>query len=101
MAGSARVRAPAKEAGGLRCNVEVMAKGAEPLFAVVRLDRPYDGDPDRLFDNPSSYVVVKEVLPTSDEAEREAERLNALNADKGAVYFATPTRFFPNGRTAS
>jgi hypothetical protein len=75
-----------------------LTKGAEPLFAVVRLDRPFDGDLARLFDQPTDYVVVKEVLPSADEAEREVERLNALNGGKGCVYFAMQTRFFRQGR---
>jgi hypothetical protein len=67
----------------------------------MRLDRPYDGNAHHRFDDPTSYVVVKEVFPSADEAEREVERLSALNAAKGCVYFATHTRFFPRGRARS
>lgn len=70
-----------------------------PLFAVVRIDHPHDGVSDRVFDDPSIYVTVKEVLPTFEDAEREVERLNRLNADKGCVYFASHTRYFPSGRS--
>jgi hypothetical protein len=75
-----------------------MTKGAEHLFAVVRVDRPHDGSLDQVLGNPTNYVTVKEVLPTLEEAEREVERLTALNADKGCVYFAQTTRFFAGGR---
>jgi len=75
-----------------------MTKGAEPLFAVIRLDRAHDGSFDSVFANPNAYVTVKELLPTLEDAEREVERLNTLNADKGCVYFAQMTRFFADGR---
>jgi hypothetical protein len=78
-----------------------MAKGAQPLGAVLRLDRPFDGDLRRVFDEPINHITVKEVLPTWEEAEQEVQRLNALNADKGCVYFASLARYFPEGRLGS
>ena len=78
-----------------------MTKGAEPLFAVLRLDRPFDEDLRRVFDEPTHYITVKEVLPTWEEAEQEVQRLSALNAEKGCVYFASLARYFPDGRRGS
>ena len=78
-----------------------MTKGAEHLFAVVRLDPPHDGGLARVLDDPNAYVTVKEILPSLEEAEQEVERLTALNADKGCVYFAQTTRFFAGGRPRS
>lgn len=78
-----------------------MTKSAEALFAVLRLDRPFDGDLRRVFDEPRNHITVKEVLPTLEEAEQEVKRLNMLNADKGCVYFASLARYFPDGRFGS
>lgn len=78
-----------------------MTKGAEPLFAVLRLDRAFDRDLRRVFDEPRNYITVKEVLPTLEEAEQEVRRLNALAADKGCIYFAELARYFPEGRQGS
>jgi hypothetical protein len=78
-----------------------MTRGAQPLFAVLRLDRPFDGDLQRVFAEPRLHIVVKEVLPTLEEAEQEEERLNMLNADKGCVYFASVARYFPTRRLRS
>lgn len=75
-----------------------MTKGAQPLAVVLRLDRPFDGDLARVFDEPTMHITVKEVLPTWEEAEQEVRRLNALNADKGCIYFASLARYFPDGR---
>jgi hypothetical protein len=41
-----------------------VTKGAEPLFAVLRLDRPHDDDYRRVFDEPENHITVKEILPT-------------------------------------
>jgi hypothetical protein len=75
-----------------------ITKGAEPLFAVLRLDRPYDDDFRRVFDEPRSHITLKEVLPTWEEAVREVERLNTLNADKRCINFPSLARYFPHGR---
>ena len=57
------------------------------VFAVVRVDT---------FHHPSAptkdMITVKEVLWDKEAAEQEVERLNRLNADKGAVYFWKITR---------
>jgi hypothetical protein len=47
---------------------------------------------------PGNYITVKEVLPTQGEADREVERLTALNEGKACVYFSSITRFYPMGR---
>ena len=78
-----------------------MTKGAEPLFAVLRLDRPFDGDLRRVFDEPRNYITVKEVLPTFEEDRAGGAVLNALAANKGCIYFASLARYFPEGRQGS
>jgi hypothetical protein len=75
-----------------------VTKDALPLFAVVRLDLPHDGNTRRVFDEPAVYITVKEVMPSDHEAQREFDRLNALTADTDCVYFSVHTRFFPDGR---
>ena len=59
------------------------------VFAIIRLDD---------YSNIEDGITVKEVVPTLEEAIREVERLNGLNADKGSRYFWRTTRFFPQGR---
>jgi hypothetical protein len=76
-----------------------VTKGAQPLFAVVRVDRP--DTVDDFFREPQGHVTVKEVLPSLEEAQQEAERLNNLNGDEGCVYFAQATRFFSSGRMSA
>jgi hypothetical protein len=62
------------------------------VYAVVRYDH-YLGD-----DAASeAKVAVKEILPTRDEAEREVERLNNLEAGRGSTYFWQYTRYYPQG----
>lgn len=62
-----------------------------PVYAVVR----YTASAESL----DFRVVVKEVVPTLEEAEVEVARLSRLVAgDEDVVYFAQPTRFFPEGR---
>lgn len=72
------------------------------VFAVLRIDthgsiESEQGWPQGLA---CPVVTVKEVLPSFEEAEREAERLNQLQEGKGCYYFAQATRFFPFGRKA-
>ena len=42
-------------------------------------------------------VTVKEVVTTAEEARREVDRLNRLNADKGCKYYWQSTHVFPDG----
>jgi hypothetical protein len=65
-------------------------------YAVVRYDH-------YLADDAASEakVAVKEILPTREEAEREVERLNELDAGRGSTYFWQYTRYYPQGRGAS
>ena len=60
------------------------------VFAILRVDIGIHSLEDA--------VTVKEILPGRVEAEREVERLNKLNASKGARYFWQPTRYYPEGR---
>jgi hypothetical protein len=63
------------------------------VFAVLRMDSGI-----RLLED---ALTIKEILPTRDEAKSEVERLNKLNASKGARYFWQMTRYFPEGRKPS
>ena len=67
-------------------------KEREQFWAVVRFDEGV-GDPTHAF-------TVKEIVRDQELAESEAARLNAVNADKGCRYWATPTRLFPEGSAA-
>jgi hypothetical protein len=85
-------------AAGREATLSVVANRSEHFYAVVRVDL-YDGVTlDEIREHATNYVTVKEVLPTQEEAEREVERLTALNADKQCVYFAQVTQFFRDGR---
>ncbi len=70
-------------------------KPKEPIFVVVRVDLPLRGiDAQSL----RIHITLVASMPDRTEAEAEASRLSVLNADKGCVYFCTPTRYFPEGR---
>ena len=44
-------------------------------------------------------ITVKEILPTKEEADSEAGRLNELVADRDDTrYFVAPGRYYPDGR---
>ena len=43
-------------------------------------------------------MKLVEAVPTFEEAEAEAQRLTAINADKRCVYFVQSVRHFPDGR---
>lgn len=60
------------------------------VFAVIRVDSDIK--------SAEKAVTVTEILPGIDEAASEVERLNRLNANKGAHYFWQATRYFPKGR---
>jgi hypothetical protein len=62
------------------------------VYAVVRVD-------DFNAEFGDSTISIKEILPTLEEAIREVERLNKLNADKECHYFWQLTRYFPQGRS--
>ncbi len=58
------------------------------VYAIIRLDEgALSGiTPDM------NLIVVKKVVRSQEEAEREVHRLNSLNADKGCRYFYQLTR---------
>jgi hypothetical protein len=64
----------------------------EQVWAVVRHD-PGSSEPEYSF-------TVKEIVRDKETAEMEVARLNRLNANKSCVYWATPTRLFPDGTSA-
>ena len=68
-------------------------KPREEAYAIVRIDLDSDVDlPER--------ITVKEVVSSEEIAQREADRLNHINAGKGCLYFSTHTRVFPPGQCA-
>ncbi len=67
-----------------------MTKGMDPCFAVLRFDNFL------LPTTPlSERISVKVIVWTEHDAEREVERLTALNGDKGCEYFWLKTRAWP------
>ena len=75
----------------------------ERVYVVIRVDfdrPPPRDDQDGLgpairFDQYS--VTPKEIVTTWEEAVREAQRLNELNANKRCRYYCAGSRFFPDG----
>jgi hypothetical protein len=59
----------------------------EPAFAIVRVD---EFQPETA--SPEVRITVKEIVFSLTLAQQEVERLSRLKADKGCVYFWTPTR---------
>ena len=65
----------------------------EHAYAIIRLDRPDAGDPVGVAPpSGKDRITVKLVVRSPDEADREVDRLNALNAGKGCEYFWQVTR---------
>lgn len=58
-------------------------KDHDPCFAIVRLEEPCSGE---------DQVTVKLVTWTKEDADREVERLNTVNAGKRCRYFWLATR---------
>lgn len=69
---------------------------APRVYVVVRFDGW--GDPPLRPDQAGSRFTVIEVLPDEESAEREMDRLNALNGDKGCRYSFQSARWYPLGR---
>jgi len=69
------------------------------IWVVVRVDH-FLGK--AVGDDPTRMITLKEALPTPEEAQSEAARLNDLGertSDGGRVeYFAAATRYFSDGR---
>jgi hypothetical protein len=66
-------------------------KPRSTIFVVLRLDAGISGEPG---------VTVKEAVYDEETAAAEVQRLNRLNADRGAHYFYQATRLFPPGYSA-
>ena len=75
-----------------------MGNRPEDGYAVLRFDFYDDLSAASIREDPGVHVTVKEILPTLEEAQREVERLTALNEGKDCVYFFQFTRVFPDGR---
>jgi hypothetical protein len=67
-----------------------MTKPKITVHPVVRLDK--------YFDNAEEQVAVQAMLPTTEEAEAEVRRLNAMRDPSRVVYFMRATRCYPEGR---
>ncbi len=65
-----------------------MKRTSKHVFAVVRFDSFL---PDSV--SVEDRITIKEIVLTQVEAEREVQRLNALNGDKHSRYFWQTTRF--------
>ena len=63
-------------------------KKYDHIYAIVRYET--DEGEDAPID---LRITVKKVVVDPDYAEKEVERLNALNKDKGSYYFCQVTRF--------
>ena len=88
--GSARSRAPP---------TDPHRRAAQPLGLVGggqqvrrRPLRPVLDEPAQADDSPLTRITVKEIVFSQELAEQEVKRLMLLNAEKGCLYFATPTR---------
>ena len=57
------------------------------VFAVIRVDRFHDP-----MAAPETAITVKKIVLSQQLAEAEVARLNALNGDKGSLYFWQITR---------
>ena len=77
-------------------------RSAKHVYAVLRFDPPSAGESlNSLVAYPGNFITLKELLPTEEEAEREVERLSALNAHTRSVYFTQIGRLYPDGRNLS
>jgi hypothetical protein len=70
-------------------------KPRQEVYAVVRVDQFHS--PDTPWEH---RITVKEVVTDAGLAQAEVDRLNALNKDKGCVYFKQMTRLFAEGESA-
>ena len=74
-------------------------------YAAIRVDSGPVEPPGRYtYSNGESYplpgpgcVRVKEIVASAEEARREVDRLNALNGNKGCVYYWQATHVFLGG----
>lgn len=65
---------------------------------MIRIDFHVELTERAIREEPDLFVTIKEVVPTQDEAQREVQRLNELNAEKSCIYFSQFTRVFADGR---
>jgi hypothetical protein len=64
------------------------------IYAVIRFD-PVLAPLDEI---PEDGVTVVAVVPTLADGQHEVDRLNAINADRGARYAWQHAPYFPEGR---
>lgn len=84
-----------------------MPKPKIQVFAIIRIDSepppglPASGpgvDPSSLANRSIAEVTVTSVVPSAEAAIEEVDRLNRLNSAKGARYYWTTTRYYPEGK---
>lgn len=73
-----------------------MAQPREQVAAVVRLDRYA-----MHMEDPALFIKVHSIVPTFEEAESEAQRLNDGSDPAKSLYFAQVTHWFPDGRAGN
>jgi hypothetical protein len=73
------------------------------VFAVVRVDPEWlkAEPPGEWAGEGLDGVTVQSVLPTAEDAQAEARRLNELNRSKGCAYYWFATRYYPEGRSGT
>jgi hypothetical protein len=85
-----------------------MPKHKLQVFAIIRIDaEPPPGSPPSgpgidlaaLQNRSIRELAVTSIVPSSEEAIREVDRLNRLNDSKGARYYWMATRYFPEGKS--
>ncbi len=74
--------------------IQVVAVVRYSYFQEVNVDRTVKLSLEKL----QALISVVEVLPTYEDAKREADRLNDVNADSDVLYYAESTRWYPDGR---
>jgi hypothetical protein len=73
----------------------VSPRNRQQVFAIIRIELRMLGATVDV-DDVQTYLAVTKVLPTLDEAESEATRLNR-NHSNDNVYIVQTTRFYPEG----
>jgi hypothetical protein len=61
------------------------------VYPTIRVDKPFNET------NPTNTLSVVKVLTSQAVAETEVSRLNAINANKGCVYFYDASRLVEGG----
>lgn len=77
-------------------------KPKRPVYPVLRVQpEGIEFDRDDVLPDGLLGIDIPQVLPTYEEAQAEAARLNELNGHKGYRYYALASRFYPEGRAGT